>query len=145
MWLWALLLALAGAAFVVRRRGKRFEACVLLLLAVCTGALGFTVFYACYGSAPYSMGLGAPGVPAARLTAFTCLSQGAFALASIWTIVALSCSAAIDLVTWGRSRGKTAPLRASAYVGAAILIVLAAIAGFAVFFNFAWCSSRRLF
>ncbi len=145
MWLWGLLLALAGAAFLVGRSGRRFEAAVLLFFAVCTGALGFIVFYVCYASAPYSMGLGAPGVPAARLTTLNCLSQGASALASTWTIVALACSAALGLVALGRARGKSAALRALAYIGAALLLLLAAAAGLASFFNFAWCSSERLF
>jgi hypothetical protein len=144
-WLWGLLLALAGAAFIVRRRGGHFEAAVLLFFAVCTGALGFIIFYACYASAPYSMGLGAPRVSAARLTTSTCLSQGAFTLAFIWTVVALSCSAALGLVAWGRLSGKTAALRVCAYTGAALLLLVAGAAGFAAFFDFSWCSSRRLF
>jgi hypothetical protein len=146
MWLWGLFLALAGAAFMVRRRGRHFEAALLLFFAVCTGAVGLVAFYACYASAPYSMGLGAPpSLSAARLTMFTCLSHRAFDLASIWTIVALSCSAALGLVTWGRTRGKTAALRACFYTGAALLLLVAVAAGFGWFFGFSWCSSSRLF
>jgi hypothetical protein len=146
MWLWGLLLAFAGAAIVVRRRGRRFEAAVLLFFATCTGALGFIIFYACYASAPYSMGLGAPpSVSVARLTTSTCLSHDAFGTARMWTVVALSCSAALGLVAWGRTLGKTAALRACAYVGAALLLVVAAAAGFGWFFGLSWCSSERLF
>jgi hypothetical protein len=145
MWLWGLLLAFAAAAFLVRRLGRRLEAAVLLCFAVCTGALGAIVFYTCYASAPYSMGLGAPDVPAARLTMFTCLSQGAFTLAFIWTVVALSCSAALGLIAWGRSRPKTAALRTISYIGAAFLLFIAANAGFVSFFDFSWCASSRLF
>lgn len=146
MWLWGLLLALAGAAVIVRRRGRHFEAAVLLFLAVCTSAVGLVAFYACYASAPYSMGLGAPpSLSAARLTALTCLGRGAFDLASIWTIVTVSCSAALGLVAWGRTRGKTAALRACLYVGAALLLLVAAAAVFGWFFGFSWCSSSRLF
>jgi hypothetical protein len=145
MLLWGLLLTLAGAALIVRRRGSPFAAAVLLFFALCTGALGFIIFYACYASAPYSMGLGAPGVSAASLTMFMCLSQGSFARATIWTVVALSCSAALGLVAWGRSRGKTAAFRASAYAGAGLLLLVAAAAGFGAFFVFSWCSSSRLF
>jgi hypothetical protein len=144
-WLWGLFLALAGAAFMVRRRGRHFEAAALVFLAICSGALGLVIFYACYASAPYSMGLGAPSISAARLTALTCLSHGAFALAFVWTVVALSCSAAVGLIAWGRSRGATAALRACPYIGAALLLLVAAAAGFASFFDFSWCSSRRLF
>jgi hypothetical protein len=145
MWLWGLFLALAGTAFLARRGGRRFEAAFLLSFAVCTGALGFLIFYGCCASAPYSMGLGAPSVSAASLTTFTCLSHGAFTTAILWTVVALSCSGALGLVAWGRSRGKTAALRACCYIGAALLLLVAAAAGFVWFFDFSWCSSRRLF
>jgi hypothetical protein len=145
MWLWGLLLALAGSAFIVRRRGRHFEAAVLLFLAICTGALGFIIFYGCYASAPYSMGLGAPSISAASLTTFTCLGHDAFGSAAKWTYVALSCSAALWLVAWGRSHGKTAALRACLYIGAALLLLVAVTAGFGWFFVFSWCSSSRLF
>lgn len=146
MWLWGLFLALVGAAFIVRWRRRRLEAAALLFFAVCTGAVGLVVFYACYASAPYSMGLGAPpSVSAARLTTVTCLSHGASGTASMWTVVALSCSAALGLVAWGQSRRKTAALRACAYIGAALLFLVAGAAGFGWFFGFSWCSSERLF
>jgi hypothetical protein len=145
MLLWGLFLALGGAAFIVRRRGRRFQAAVLLLFALCTAALGFIIFYGCYASAPYSMGLGAPGLSAANLTTFTCLGQGAFSKATAWTVVALSCSAALGLVAWGRSRGTSVALRAALYIGAALLLVVAGSVAFGSFFVFAWCSSSRLF
>ncbi len=145
MWLWALLLALAGAAWIVRRRGRRFEASVLRFFAVCTGALGLAIFYGCYASAPYTMGLGAPNVSATNLTALTCLSNGAFSRTIVWTVIALSCSAAAGLIAWGRRRGKPAALRAFLYAGAVLLLLVAAAAGFGAFFVFAWCSSSRLF
>jgi hypothetical protein len=145
MWLWALLLTLAGVALIVRRRGRRFEAAVLLFFAVCTGALGLAIFYGCYASAPYTMGLGAPDVSAATLTTFTCLSNGAFSRAMAWTVIALSCSAAAGLIAWGRRRGKPAAFRAFLYAGAVLLLLVAVAAGFGAFFVFAWCSSSRLF
>jgi hypothetical protein len=144
-WLWGLLLALAGAAFIVRRRGRRFEAALLLLLAVCTGVLGVAIFYACAAAAPSSMGLGASGATAAHLTTFTCVSRGAASLTLTWTVVTLSVSAALGLVAWGRSRGRSAGLRACAYIGTALLLLIVAAAGFAAFFDFSWCSSLRLF
>jgi hypothetical protein len=145
MWLWGLFLALAGAAFIVRRRGRRFETAALLFFAVCTAAVGLVVFYACAATAPSSMGLGGPpGFSAARLTTVTCLGNRASVTAGTWTVIALSCSAALGLVSWGRSRRKTA-LRAGAYVGAALLLLVAAAAGFGWFFGFSWCSSMRLF
>jgi hypothetical protein len=144
-WLWGLVLAFAGAALIVRRRGRRFEAAVLAVLSVCTGALGLAIFYACYASAPYSMGLGAPDVPAARLTTLTCVSQGESMLAFLWAVVALSGSAALGLIAWGGSPGKSVALRACLYIGAALLLLFAAAAGFVAFFNFSWCSSSRLF
>ncbi|HEY5426970.1 MAG TPA: hypothetical protein VIJ77_10495, partial [Candidatus Tumulicola sp.] len=144
-WLWCLLLALAGGALAVRRRGRYFEAAALLFFALCTGALGFVVFYACYASAPYSMGLGAPSALAARLTTFTCLSRGASTLTFIWTVVALSCSAALGLIATGHSGSKVAAIRVSFYIGAALFLLLAAAAGFVAFFGFSWCSSSRLF
>ena len=143
-WLWGLFLSLAGAGFVVRRRGRRLEAAALLLLAVCTAALGFGIFYGCYASAPSSMGLGAPNISAASLTALTCLSQGAPTSASLWAIAAVSCSAALGLVAWGRSRNTSAAVRACSYIGAALLLLVAAAAGFVLFFDFSWCSSLRL-
>jgi hypothetical protein len=144
MWLWALLLTLAGAAWIARR-GRRFEAAVLLFFAVCTGALAFAIFYGCYASAPFSMGLGAPNVSATNLTKFTCLSNGAFSRAIVWTVIVLSCSAAAGLIAWGRRRGKPGVLRVFLYGAAALLVLVAAAAGFGAFFVFAWCSSSRLF
>jgi hypothetical protein len=145
MWLWGLFLALAGAALIVRGRGRRFGAGVLLFFAACTGVLGFVILYACYASAPYSMGLGAPSVSAVSLTTLMCLSQDAFSKATGWTIVVLSCSAALGLIAWGRSRGRTALPRACSYVGAALLLLVAVAAGFGAVFVFSWCSSSRLF
>jgi hypothetical protein len=145
MWLWGLLLALTAAAFVVRRHGRHVEAAVLLFFAATTGALGFLTFYACYAYAPYSMGLTAPRTTAARLTTFSCLSQEALPSAFIWTIVALSCSAALGLIAWGRSHDNPAAFRLTTYIGAALLLLLAAAAGFVWFFGFSWCSSHRLF
>ena len=145
MWLWFLLLALTGTALIVCRRGRHFEATVLLLLAVCTGTLGLIVFYGCSATASFSMGLGAPNISAARLTALTCLGQSASPSAFHWTGVALCCSAALGLVAWGRLRAKTTGVRAISYIGAALLLLLAAAAGFGWFFGFSWCSSSRLF
>ena len=144
-WLWALFLALAGAAFVIRRRGRPFEAAALLFFAVCTGALGLAIFYGCHASAPYSMGLGEPSISAARLTTVTCLAKDASSTAILWTFVALSCSGALGLAAWGRARGRSAAFRACLYAGAALLLLFAAAAGFTLFFDFSWCLSRRLF
>ncbi|HEU5480667.1 MAG TPA: hypothetical protein VFU90_12565 [Candidatus Tumulicola sp.] len=145
MWLWGLLLTLAATGFVVRRRGRPFEAAVLLFLTLCTGALGLVIFSACYSTAPYQMGLGALNISARTLSALTCLSLGAFTLAFLWTVVALSLGGALGLVAWGRSDGTSAALRASLYIGAACLLVVAAGAGFIGSFNFSWCASQRLF
>jgi hypothetical protein len=145
IWLWCLLLTLAGAALIVRRRGGHIESTVLLLLAACTGTLGGIVFYGCSATAPFSMGLGAPNISAARLTALTCLGQAASSSAFLWTVVTLCCSAALGSVAWGRLRAKTAGIRAISYIGAALLVLLAAAGGFAWFFGFSWCSSSRLF
>jgi hypothetical protein len=145
MWLWGLFLALAGAALIVRRRGRNFEAAVLLFFAVCTGVLGFTIFYACYAWAPASMGLGAPNVSALSFTTLMCLSQDAFSKATGWTVAVVSCSGALGLVAWGRSRGKAAALRACSYVGAALLLLVAGADGFGAFFVFSWCLTSRLF
>jgi hypothetical protein len=138
-------LALAAAALIVRRRGRSFAAAVLLLLAVCTAPLGAAIFYACSASAPYSLGLGAPDISAARLTALTCLGQSASTSAVLWTVVALSCSAALGSIAWGRVLGRTAAVRALCYIAAALLLLLAATVGFAWFFDNSWCSLRRLF
>jgi len=145
MWLWGLFLALAGAALILRKRGRHFGAAVLLFFAVCTGALGFLIAYACYAWAPDSMGLGAPNVSAMSFTTLTCLSQDAFSKAIVWTIIALSCGAALGLIAWGRARGRTAALRACSYAGAALLLLVTAGACFGAFFAFSWCSSSRLF
>jgi hypothetical protein len=144
MWLWGLFLVLAGVAFVVDRRGRRFEAAVLLVFAVGTGVLGCVMFYGCSASAPYAMGLGATGAAASNVTTFTCLAQDAFPRAIGWTVFALSCSAALAAVAWGR-RVKTAALRVCCYLGAAFLLLVAAGIAFGAFFAFSWCSSSRLF
>lgn len=145
MWLWGLLLVLAGAGFIARRFGSRWTATGLFFFAVCTGAIGLTIFYACYNSAPYTMGLGAPGVSAARLTMLTCLSRGASTWAFIWTVFCLSCSAALALIILGGSRGKSAARRAAAFIGAALMLLVVALAVFVFVFDFSWCSSSRLF
>ncbi len=145
MWLWCVLLALAGAASIVRRRARPFEAAVLLLLAVCTATLGVAIFYACSATAPSSLGLGAPDISAARLTTLTCLGQSASTSAVVWTVVVLLCGAALGSIAWGRTPGKSAAVRALCYIGVALLLLLAAAAGFAWFFGFSWCSSSRLF
>src|SRR5580692_12873790 len=106
MWLWGLLLALGGAAFIVRRRGRPFGAAVLLFFAICTGAFGLTIFYACYNSAPYQLGLGAPGVAAASLTTLNCISSGASTWVFLWTVVVLLCCSVVGFVALGRSRDK---------------------------------------
>jgi hypothetical protein len=144
-WLWALLLAFAGAGLIARRLGGRFAGIVLLFFAVCTGALGLTIFYGCYASAPYTMGLGAPTISAARLTTLTCLGRGASAWVFIWTVFSVSCSAALVLIAWGGSRDKSATRRAAAFIGAALLLALAGLATFVAIFDFSWCSSSRLF
>ncbi len=145
VWLWGLFLALASGAFILRRRGSHFESGVLAFFALCTAAVGLVTFYGCSASAPYSMGLGASGVSAVSLTTLTCLGQDASARAIVWTIIVLSCSAALGLVAWGRSRSKSAALRICAYAGALLLFLIAAAAGFGAFFAFSWCSSSRLF
>ena len=86
-----------------------------------------------------------PAFRLSRLTTFTCLSHRALNFASMWTIVAVSCSAALGLVAWGRSGGKTAALRACLYIGAALLLLIAATAAFGWLFGLSWCSSSRLF
>jgi hypothetical protein len=145
MWLWGLFLALAGAACGLHRRGARFGTVILLVFAVCTGALGLSIFYGCYRWAPYSMGLGAPGVSAAGVATFMCLSKGAFATVLMWTVIVLSCSAAVGLLAWARVRGGNALLRISSSIGAVLLLIVAIAAGFLSFFNLSWCLSQRLF
>ena len=145
MGLWALLLALAGVAFVVGRRGQRIVSTVLFFFAACTAALGITIFSACYGTAPYQMGLGAPSGTGTRLNTFMCLSRGASTWAFLWTVIVVSCSAALGLVVWGSSHGRSVILRVAAYIGAVLLLIVAGFAGFATVFDFSWCSSSRLF
>lgn len=145
MWLWGLFLALGGAAFIVRRRGRAFEAAVLLLFSICTGAFGLTIFYACYNSAPYQLGLGSPDVAAGRLTTLNCLSNGAATWVFLWTVVVLLCCGAVGLVALGRSRDKAVVLRIFAYVAAAVCLLLVGFAGFVWLFDFSWCASQRLF
>lgn len=145
MWLWGLFLVLAGAGYALCGRRAGFGTAVLLFFAFCTAALGFTTFYGCYRWAPYSMGLGTPSISAASLNAFMCLSQGAFARAVGWTVMVVSCSTAVGLIAWARLRGRNAAIRASSYLGAAFLLLVAIVVGFFVFFVFSWCSSQRLF
>jgi hypothetical protein len=145
MWLWGLFLALVATAYGLHRRRTHFGAGVLLFFAFGTGALGLTIFYGCYRWAPYSMGLSAPSVSAAGLTTFMCLSQAAFATALMWTVIVLSCSAAVGLAAWARLRWENAVIRALFSVGAVFLLLVASAAGFLSFFNFSWCSSQRLF
>jgi hypothetical protein len=145
MWFWGLFLALAGAAYGLHRRGARFGTGILLVFAVCTGALGLSIFYGCYRWAPYSMGLGAPSVSAAGVSTFMCLSKGAFATALMWTVIVLSCSAAVGLLACARVRGGTAVIRVLSAIGAVLLLLVAIAGGFLSFFNLSWCLSQRLF
>jgi hypothetical protein len=145
MWLWGLFLALVGAAYGLHRRGARFGTAIPLVFAVCTGALGLGIFYGCYRWAPFSMGLGAPGVSAAGVTTFMCLSKGAFATAVIWTVIVLSGCAAVGLVAWARVRGGSAVRCVLCSIGAVLLLLVAIAAGFLSFFNLSWCLSQRLF
>ena len=145
MLLWGVFLALAGVAFVVSRRGRQFEALVLVLFAIGTVALGCIIFYGCSASAPYSMGLGATGAAAANFTTLTCLAQDAFGRAIAWAFVVVACSGALGAVAWGRRRFASMALRIGCYIGATLLLLVAAAVALGAFFVFAWCTSSRLF
>ena len=143
---WGLFLTLAGTAIALyRRRLAGLGPVVLLFFALCTGALGVSVFYGCYRWAPYSMGLGAPDFSGARLTMFTCLNQDTFSTASSWTILVVACCAILGIIAWARSRATNIALRLAAFTGALICLLVAAATAFFLFFAFSWCSSSRLF
>jgi hypothetical protein len=143
--LWALFLVLAGISVELHLRGKRFLSAFLLLLAVCTGALGLGTFYACYSSAPYSMGLGAYGSSARHLTAWMCISGDAFGAALTWVIITVSSSAAVRFMHGAVTSGASAAIRASWYAAALISTVAAIAAGGIFLFGLSWCMSERLF
>jgi hypothetical protein len=143
MWLWGLLLTLAGAAVVVARRGRRLQAGVLAFFAGCTGALGLTILFACRASALPSMGFVPEGMNTANVATFACIDRDAFTTAVLWTAVALSCNGALGLAVVGG--GTSATARAVLFAGTALLLAVAGAAAFAAFFDFSWCSSSRLF
>lgn len=136
---------LAGAAFALRRRWAGLWRLVLPFLACCTGLLGIGIAYGCYRWAPYSMGLGAASISAGTLDRFMCLSQGALATAAMWTVIVLSCCAAVGLAAGARLPGKNVAIRASCAIGAALLLLVALAAGLLLCFSFSSCVSRRLF
>jgi hypothetical protein len=145
LWLWALFLVFTGSTIGSYRSGFRFRTAVLALLALGTGALGVAIFYACYGWAPYSMGFSGPGTSAASLNAFMCATTTAAGTVAGWTTIGVACTAAIGIVTTARSHAAGAVLRGAAYFVAGLLLLIAFAASFLVYFDYSWCSSRRLF
>ena len=143
LWLWGLFLILASGALALRRSRRR-SAAVLLFFAVCTVLLGVVIFAACSAYAPLSMGL-PPSRSAIDETMLMCLGKDAFETAILWTIVVAACSASLGSVTWGRFRSKSAASRAVAYVGAALLLLVAATFVLLWMFGFSLCSTQWVF
>ena len=145
MWLWCLALVLGAIACSIGKGSARLARGALLFFAAATGLVGASIFYGCYRWAPFSLGMGAPGLSARQLDTFMCLSQDAFGNSLGWTIVAVSCSAAAALIVWARSSAGSAGKRVSCSIGAALLMVVAVVVGLLMFVSFSWCLSRRLF
>jgi hypothetical protein len=143
MWLWGLFLILSCGALALRRSSGRFAA-VALVFAICTAALAVAIFSACSVYAPFSMGLPA-SISATGLTTLMCLSQDAFGTAILWTIIIVSCSAALGSVLWARVRSKSPTRRAFAYIGAALLLLVATASVLLGIFAFMLCSTTWVF
>jgi hypothetical protein len=139
------VLAFGAAAAIERRRGRNFGAALFALLALLSAALGLIVLFACAAQAPYSMGLGTPLISATQLTRITCLGQSASTSAYLWTIATVGCGIALGLVSGSRRNATSAAAHIFSYAGAALLLLLAGVAGLVWFFDFSWCTSRRLF
>ena len=143
MWLWGLLLILIGAALALRRSSWLLRM-VLLAFALGTVALGAGILYACTAYAPLSLGLAVP-ISATDLTRIMCLSKDPFGTAIPWTVVVLSCSGAVALVLRSRASGKTATSRAFAYIGAALLVVIAVACVLLAIFSFGMCGTTWVY
>jgi hypothetical protein len=144
MWLWALLLTLAGGGVALRARRANFGSAFLLFLALCTGAIGFGIFYGCYRYAPFSMGLYEPYLSTANSELFRCLGKDALGTAVNWILIVVLCSAVVGFAALARrSRSVATIVLCYAIAGLVLLAVMAA--GFLLFFGFSWCMSNRLF
>ena len=150
--LWGLLLVLCGAAvatlFVARRLGSerqfgaRFCAGSLFFFALLTGILAASMFYGCSATAASEQGLGSD-LAAGTFTILRCLGTDVLSTVQGWVLLVGSSIAAIALVIWGLFRRRAA-VRVPAFIGAALLVVLAFAFGFFLLFGFSWCASERL-
>jgi len=140
MYLWGLALILTGSGLGLRPR-TRYVAAVLLFFSACTIALGVTIFSACSVYAPLSMGL-TTSISATAETTLMCLSKDAFDTAALWTTVVALLSAAFGLIFWAR---KSLKGRAFAYIGAALLVLLAIGSVLLAIFAFMLCSTTWVF
>ena len=143
IWLWGLFLILGASALGLRRSTPRFSG-VLVFFAICTLGLGIVIFSACSAYAPLSMGLGTSR-SATYVTTVMCLGKDAFQTALLWTIVVLSCSAAIGSMLWARLTQTSRRTRIFAIILGVLLIVIAAAAVVLHIFAFSMCATRWVF
>jgi cytochrome c oxidase subunit IV len=139
--LWALLLVLAGCAYVVRPASRAY-ARVLALFAFLTAVFAGAIFYGCSMTAAGEQGLGTD-LPANTYTTLRCLGNDAFSTAMAWTTFVVPLIAGIALALFGAVRWKAAR-RVVAFIGAAVLLIVACAGAFLSVFFFSWCTSQRL-
>jgi uncharacterized membrane protein len=142
MWLWGLVLILAGGALAMRRR--RPPAFVLLFFALCTLALGAVIFSACSAYAPLSMGL-PTSISATAETTQMCLGKDALQTAFLWTVIVVVCCAAAGLFFGARLSSTNAARRTFAYIGSGLLLLLAIACVLLWIFGFMLCSSTWVY
>ena len=154
--LWALLVAVAGAAIALllslrRRIGDRTYRLVVVIWAgalTCFLALtlGFalTIFRWCYESAAANLGFVAPNAPA-HLDMMSCLSMRVLNLVDGWILIVALSIAAIALLVLAIFRLRSLWRRALTFAGVAVALLFAVASGGLKAFGIYWCQSSRLF
>jgi hypothetical protein len=154
--LWALLIALAGAAIAIllsarqRMADRKYRRAALIWTGVLacfilfTGGVALTTFWWCYQSAAASLGM-PPSSSATNIDMKICMSLHAVETIDEWILAVVSFIAAIGLIVLGIFRLKNLLRRALIFAGAAVVLVFALANGGLMLFGLAWCQSPRLF
>lgn len=140
--LWALLLALAGAAVALRSTARAWSR-GLLCCAALIAAVGASIIIGCTMTGAADQGQGWDFSPA-WYTPLRCMGYDALWSVNNWCSIVIFAIAGIALLQLGIVRRKTAT-RVFAFSGSAVLLILTLLSGFFLLFGYSWCSSSRLF
>jgi len=136
------LLALGGGAVALRPTARGWSR-ALLCCALLIAAAGASIIVGCTMTAAADQGQGWDFSPA-WYAPLRCMGHDAFSTATAWCTLVLAGIAAIALLHLGIVRRNLAS-RIFAFLGSALLLMLASLCGFGLLFSYAWCSSSRLF